>query len=315
MSSKPTAQSAPTRVPVEDLSEEAKQLKTELENAGGVDAPNEYGETPLMVALLERDNARFRMLLDIGASVTCVNEMGTPALAYALKDLEAVRMLLDAGADPNYTYPRSNKNLFHQLGFAGADFSPEVASMLWDRMKTNEAFLNSAEEQSGYTPLSIACMFKNAKAVRWFLDHGAHIDYVGKGFLEDNVVETAMMKAIVWNGDAEVDKEDTECLKLLIKKGADVNWKTKGGVTATMHAAIYGNAKALRVLLDNGADVNLSIEGEAAEDFLDWGPSDGPEKANLEEAMKGYTAAQMAADEGHEECLKMLIAKGAKYTP
>jgi hypothetical protein len=24
---------------------------------------------------------------------------------------------------------------------------------------------------------------------------------------------------------------------------------------------------------------------------------------------------QMAADAGHEECVKMLIAKGAKYTP
>jgi hypothetical protein len=43
LSSAPTAQSSPTAKPVPygDLSEEAKQLKTELENAGGIDAPDE----------------------------------------------------------------------------------------------------------------------------------------------------------------------------------------------------------------------------------------------------------------------------------
>ncbi len=74
MSSAPTAQSSPTAkpVPFEDLSEEAKQLKTELENAGGIDAPDEKFETPLMRALSDKDNARVRMLLDIGANPSCI---------------------------------------------------------------------------------------------------------------------------------------------------------------------------------------------------------------------------------------------------
>ena len=120
LSSAPTAQSSPTAkpVPFEDLSEEAKQPKTELENAGGIDAPDEKFETPLMRALSDKDNARVRMLLDIGANPSCIitrphpdmkpgfgyEKNGPPPLVFALDDPEAVRMLLDAGADPNWTH-------------------------------------------------------------------------------------------------------------------------------------------------------------------------------------------------------------------
>jgi hypothetical protein len=80
LSSAPTAQSSPTAkpVPFEGLSEEAKQLKTELENAGGIDAPDEKFETPLTRALSDKDNARVRMLLDIGANPSCIIQKPHP---------------------------------------------------------------------------------------------------------------------------------------------------------------------------------------------------------------------------------------------
>ena len=71
--------SAPTYgLPYGDLSEEAKQLKTELENAGGIDAPDEKFETPLTRALSDKDNARVRMLLDIGANPSCIIQRPHP---------------------------------------------------------------------------------------------------------------------------------------------------------------------------------------------------------------------------------------------
>jgi ankyrin repeat protein len=358
LSSAPTAQSSPTAkpVPFEGLSEEAKQLKTELENAGGIDAPDEKFETPLTRALSDKDNARVRMLLDIGANPSCIIQKPhpdmrpeanivqntPPPLVFALNDPEAVRMLLDAGADPNWTHEFTThnessgwgrgENIFHLLARNRAGFNLEVASMLWDRMKTPEAFLNTyvmATIQSlpfRGTPLTTACMYRDSKAVEWMLDHGADVNHFPD---EDKLYfHTALENSVVskvqladwyygyWQcGEPppDIDMKDTKCLELLIKKGVDVNRRSEYyGRTATMYAAAIGNAPALRLLLDNGADVNVSIDDEDEEEY--W-PSLGLEQPANYVPPTQYTAVQMAADAGHEECVKMLIAKGAKYTP
>ena len=364
MSSAPTAQSSPTAkpVPFEDLSEEAKQLKTELENAGGIDAPDEKFETPLMRALSDKDNARVRMLLDIGANPSCIitrphpnfvppSEInGPPPLVFALDDPEAVRMLLDAGADPNWRHQYISEcdismrgfgewgeNLFHVLARNRAGFNLEVASMLWDRMKTPEAFLNTfvkgtLQSLTLYgTPLKTACVYRDSKAVEWMLDHGADVNHISDlehGYanytaLNSSVVSQVQLKA--WNRSyhpTDIDMKDTKCLELLIKKGVDVNRRSVGGITATMYAAAIGNAPALRLLLDNGADVNVSIDDHLDPEDIDpeeiidgwWSNLRLQEPAKFVSATQ-YSAVQMAADAGHEECVQMLIAKGAKYTP
>jgi ankyrin repeat protein len=309
------------------------------------------------------------MLLDIGANPSCIiqrlhpsihpdtipsgtklgseyQQNGPPPLAFALNDPEAVRMLLDAGADPNWRHQFTTEidwgggrgeNLFHVLARNRAGFNLEVASMLWDRMKTPEAFLNTyvmATIQSlpfRGTPLTTACMYRDSKAVEWMLDHGADVNHLPDA---DNLFEytTALDNSVVskvqladwyssyWEhgGDTpepppDIDMKDTKCLELLIKKGVDVNRRSEYyGRTATMYAAAIGNAPALRLLLDNGADVNVSIDDEDEEEY--W-PSLGLEQPANYVPPTQYTAVQMAADAGHEECVKMLIAKGAKYTP
>ena len=368
MSSAPTAQSSPTAkpVPFEDLSEEAKQLKTELENAGGIDAPDEKFETPLTRALSDKDNARVRMLLDIGANPSCIiqrlhpsihpdtipsgtklgsgyQQNGPPPLAFALNDPEAVRMLLDAGADPNWTHQFTadpeigpwgewGENLFHVLARNRAGFNLEVASMLWDRMKTPEAFLNTfvkgTLQSLGLfgTPLKTACVYRDSKAVEWMLDHGADVNHAPDEDGHHHATCTALNNSVVsqvqlndWNAcyhPTDIDMKDTKCLELLIKKGVDVNRRSEYyGRTATMYAAAIGNAPALRLLLDNGADVNVSINDEDKEDYQRYWRSLGLQQPANYVPPTQYTAVQMAADAGHEECVKMLIAKGAKYTP
>jgi ankyrin repeat protein len=366
--------SAPTYgLPYGDLSEEAKQLKTELENAGGIDAPDEKFETPLTRALSDKDNARVRMLLDIGANPSCIiqrlhpsihpdtipsgtklgsgyQQNGPPPLAFALNDPEAVRMLLDAGADPNWTHEFTfddekeswgrGENLFHLLAKNRAGFNPEVASMLWDRMKKPKAFLNTfvkATIQSfsfKCTPLKTACVYRDSKAVEWMLDHGADVNHLPDadnlfGYttaLDNSVVSKVQLAdwySSYWEhgGDTpepppDIDMKDTKCLELLIKKGVDVNRRSVYyGRTATMYAAAIGNAPALRLLLDNGADVNVSINDADKEDYQRYWPSLGLQQPANYVPPTQYTAVQMAADAGHEECVKMLIAKGAKYTP
>jgi ankyrin repeat protein len=194
------------------------------------------------------------------------------------------------------------------------------------------------------TPLKTACVYRDSKAVEWMLDHGADVNHIpvrGDGYanftpnytaLNSSVVSQVQLKA--WNRSyhpTDIDMKDTKCLELLIKKGVDVNRRSvggmAGGITATMYAAAIGNAPALRLLLDNGADVNVSIEVDDPEDAEDidaeeieemideyWSNLGLQKPAKFVSATQ-YSAVQMAADAGHEECVQMLIAKGAKYTP
>lgn len=47
--------------------------------------------------------------------------------------------------------------------------------------------------------------------------------------------------------------------KLLLKNGANLEIKDKGGRTALTHAALYGHAEICNLLLDHGANGTRSI--------------------------------------------------------
>jgi ankyrin repeat protein len=199
-------------------------------------------------------------------------------------------------------------------------------------MKTPEAFLNTfakgtLESKPNFgTPLKTACVYRDSKAVEWMLDHGADVNHAPDEDGHHHATCTALNNSVVsqvqlndWNAcyhPTDIDMKDTKCLELLIKKGVDVNRRSVYyGRTATMYAAAIGNAPALRLLLDNGADVNVSINDEDKEDYQRYWRSLGLQQPANYVPPTQYTAVQMAADAGHEECVKMLIAKGAKYTP
>ena len=55
---------------------------------------------------------------------------------------------------------------------------------------------------------------------------------------------------------------DTETIRLLLKKGADINAKDNGGNTALMLAALEGRTDVVKLLLDKGADVNAKNNGD-----------------------------------------------------
>ena len=78
----------------------------------------------------------------------------------------------------------------------------------------------------------------------------------------------------------------TECLQLLIQRGADVRKRDKDGRTAAHHAALRGRKELLLALLDAGCEI------------------DGTDRSDM-------TPLMCAADEGHTECLQLLIQRGA----
>ena len=81
-------------------------------------------------------------------------------------------------------------------------------------------------------------------------------------------------------------QNNTESLKNLIEKGADVNAKNKYEQTPLHLAAQYGHIETVKSLIENGADVNSKDK-------------------------YGWTPLHYAAEEGHKEIVEYLIGKDA----
>jgi hypothetical protein len=131
------------------------------------------GATPLMHAAAIGSLDAMRLLLDRGADVNAKNAAGATALMWAATDLAKVRLLLDRGADVN------------------------VASSL------------------GHTALELAAMSDgSAEIVRLLLSHGADPKAVDKG-------KMSVLAAAAGN--------DVGSVRQLIDAGADVNAADLGG--------------------------------------------------------------------------------------
>ena len=70
---------------------------TALERAN-IEAPTRFGVTPLHIAVRQKKPEMVRLLLDAGANPDSKDENGYPPLSVVM-DLEIARMLLDAGAN------------------------------------------------------------------------------------------------------------------------------------------------------------------------------------------------------------------------
>ena len=130
--------------------------------------------------------------------------------------------------------------------------------------------------------------------------------------------------------------DELEAIKVLVKKGADINTQDENRATVLMWAAYKGNLEAVKFLVKNKADFNkkgiIYIDEKKTGYYGNLlGIAAGENKAKilkylLEECKiniddkeynpetgksDGWTAIQWAASLGHTEIVKILIEKGA----
>ncbi|HKY21851.1 MAG TPA: ankyrin repeat domain-containing protein [Vicinamibacterales bacterium] len=204
------------------------------------------GATPLMYAAAIGSIDAMKLLLDQGADANLKSSSGATALMWAVTDIDKVRLLLDRGADVK------------------------------------------AASQRGRTALHLASRSDSSEAiVRLLMSKGADPKSM------DAMKSTALVAASVGN--------DTGTIRLMVDAGVDVNAADFAGFTPLIYAATNGNLDAVRLLLSKGANVNAR-SGDGSFQKVKAGTI----------ALGHWTPLNSAAAYGSAELVKALLDAGAQ---
>lgn len=254
------------------LSESALYAKVEeIIAAGTVNKVNIDGDTPLILALYKGKIDLIGKLLKSGADPNQSDIHGNSPLMICIlaeNGPEIVKLLLDAGANPNFqrkdgktvmhlAYMLKNSEIIDILLKSGAkDLDPTqkliaVVQGNGDTKRIQELINAGADvnvKDSRNTPLlHSAVENENFETVKLLIE--ASIDINSK----DNMNLTALIYALI--------SKQTDIAKYLIEYGADVNIKDDEGKTPLHYAIIEDDIDIINLILKEGIDIN-SVDNE-----------------------------------------------------
>ena len=260
-----------------------------------INAKNIYGYTPLTTAIVNSYAECADLLVKMGADIHIKDKWNTPLLCLACNTPSCIKILLEAGADPNTGDPYGDSPL-HYAAEAG---QPECIKLLLDA----GADPNIAND-SGNTPLHRAAG-KNAEATLILIKAGADLHAV------NTEGEIALHRASL--------KGMWESFMHLINAGADPFASDNCGNTVLFRSATGGSAECIKYMLDHGADPNkanmygrtalFEAAGRSAECtglLIDAGAD-----INARDRLKQTPVFKAVNDKKGPECLKLLLKYGA----
>lgn len=204
-----------------------------LSKKANVNILNNYGNPPLEDAVMANQLEAVRLLLDSGADLSLGQDPNYPSYLHTLSDkndvrgthLKIMQLLIERGADAKVTC--RGTNLLHSASQAGSTSSAEY---LVNTLK----FDVNGPDPRGTRPLHFAAIAGQSKMTRWLLEHKADPNAT------TNEGSTAMHKAAAL-GYAGV-------VKALLEGGADRTLKNKAGKTALDLAVALGKTEAAALL-------------------------------------------------------------------
>jgi ankyrin repeat protein len=229
-----------------------------LDAGASINQTTEYGWTPLLTAVNNRNYALAALLVERGADVNLTNKGGWTPLYLAtdnrnieggdypvpkpdLDHLDIIRRLLEKGANPN--------------------------ARIRDNTLTRTIFTMQWFFEDGATALVRAAQSSDTALMKLLLQHGAD------PFIATANGDTALTAAggIGWVEGVTYERspqENVEAIGMLLDLGLDPNAGNHEGRTALMGAALKGRNAAVQLLVDRGARLDARDRGSRDTDKL-----------------------------------------------
>ncbi|XP_054584257.1 ankyrin repeat and SOCS box protein 3 isoform X2 [Eptesicus fuscus] len=236
-----------------------------------MDFSEAYSDTCSTVGLAAREgNVQvLRKLLKKGRSVDVADNRGWMPIHEAAyhNSIECLRMLINADSSEDYIRRKTFEG-FSALHFAAHRGHGKIVQILLEAGADPNA--TTLEET---TPLFLAVENGRMDVLRLLLRYGANVN--------------GSHSMCGWNALHQATfQENTEIIKLLLKRGASKECQDDFGITPLFVAAQYGKLESLSILISSGANVNCQALDKATPLFI-------------------------AAQEGHTECVELLLSSGA----
>ncbi len=197
------------------------------------------GKTPLMFACMDSSNDSFRIvksLLDAGARVNDATHSGMTAICYASAygDIKVVRLLMQAGADPNV-------------------FVPYYGATLIDYLKSSQANPNWIAER-------VSCLQSRDLSTSHETEKPQGND------LKKSTADPALAKAVI--------EGDITSVKEMLASGANPNSRVGNATMLLLATSQAGSKKdyplqIIKALVESGADPNPSYDYQGEK--IDYG--------------------------------------------
>ncbi|XP_034959411.1 ankyrin repeat and KH domain-containing protein 1 isoform X1 [Zootoca vivipara] len=272
-------------------------VKLLLIHCADVNAQSSTGNTALTYACAGGFVDIVKVLLKAGANIEDHNENGhTPLMeAASAGHVEVARVLLEYGAGIN-----THSNEFKESALTLACYKGHL-DMVRFLLEAGADQEHKTDEM--HTALMEACMDGHVEVARLLLDSGAQVNMPADSF------ESPLTLAACGG--------HVELAALLIERGANLEEVNDEGYTPLMEAAREGHEEMVALLLAQGANINAQTE-ETQETALTLACCGGFSevadfliKAGADIELGCSTPLMEAAQEGHLELVKYLLAAGA----
>ena len=224
-----------------------------------VNAPEPDGTTALHWAVRQDDLVVADRLIQAGANVKAANRYGVTPLYLACVNGSAamIEKLLKAGADANASVTEGETALMTVARTGNLDAAKVLLA--------HGADVNAREQWRQQTPLMWATAESHPAMMRELIAHGAEVN----------------ARQITWHWDRQETAEPrekwlplggltpllfaarqgcTECARILLESGADINASDPNNISPVLMALINGHYDVAGFLLEKGADPNLADE-------------------------------------------------------